>query len=218
VADPPFGVMPGPIVAVADPPFGVMLQTCCLDCPPDAEPSATPWDILDWLSLGISLNDFLQDPSLENLGWLLLDAFGAVLPVFPALGSIRHGPDLIQSATDALKSRAIFVGTSSGKVVPIPKGFTARVADDGKGIVFQKPGSSGNANMVRIMDPKSGYPDGYIVYYERGGQPLDAAGNYGYYDSAGNYKQYTAGDPEVHHGLHTDPPIGYKSWFDAHNK
>lgn len=194
----------------ADPPGGT-------ECDGEDEgTNVTPWDVADWASLGLSLNEFIQDPSLENLGWLLLDAAGAVLPVFPALGTVRHGSDLIDSATDALNSKSIFVGTESGKVVPIPEGFTARVADNEAGIVFQKAGSTGNADMVRIMDPKTGYPEGYVVYYNKGGQPLNRQGNNVYFDGSGNRRRHGSSDPEVHHGMNDEPPRGYKDWFEGY--
>jgi len=96
----------------------------------------TPWDVVDWISLGISLNDFIQDPSLENLGWLILDALGAALPVLPALGTVQNAGELIDSANDVLKTKSIFAKTPDGSIIPIPKGMEARVADNGQGIVF----------------------------------------------------------------------------------
>jgi len=96
----------------------------------------TPWDVVDWISLGISLSDFIQDPSLENLGWLILDALGAALPVLPALGTVQNAGELIDSANDVLKTKSIFAKTPNGSIIPIPKGMEARVADNGQGIVF----------------------------------------------------------------------------------
>ncbi|WP_190812610.1 hypothetical protein [Saccharopolyspora pogona] len=46
----------------------------------------------------------------------------------------------------------------------VKDGWEARTADNGKGTVYQDPGASGNANMVRVMDPKPGYPDGYVRF------------------------------------------------------
>jgi hypothetical protein len=72
-----------------------------------------------------------------------------------------------------------FVVTPSGKVVPIPKGWVGRAADNGQGIVYQRPGASGNADMIRIMDPTSRYPQGYVRYYNNREQPLDPSGRTG---------------------------------------
>ncbi|MBX3464683.1 MAG: hypothetical protein KF830_16055 [Planctomycetes bacterium] len=68
------------------------------------------------------------------------------------------------------------VTTRGGTSVAIPEGWVARTADNGKGIVYQRPGAQGNADMIRIMDPTSRYPSGYVRYYNQHGQPLDVLG------------------------------------------
>jgi hypothetical protein len=62
---------------------------------------------------------------------------------------------------------------------PLPEGWAARVADNGKGIVFQRPGATGNADMIRVMDPTPSYADGYIRVYNSSGQPVDVFGKPG---------------------------------------
>jgi hypothetical protein len=143
----------------------------------------TPWDVVDWISLGISFNDFIQDPTLENLGWLILDALGAALPVLPALGTVQNAGELIDSANDVLKTKSIFISTPSGSVIPIPKGYEAFVAESGEGIVFKPSNRNSlpnprNGNSIRVMDPGADprYPNGYIRYYNQHGQPLDTSG------------------------------------------
>jgi hypothetical protein len=42
--------------------------------------------------------------------------------------------------------------------------------------VFQKPGSTGNKDMIRIMDPTARYPNGYARVYNEYGQPVDVNG------------------------------------------
>ncbi len=69
-----------------------------------------------------------------------------------------------------------FVSTPDGKLIRVPENWDARVADNGRGLVFQQPGASGNGNMIRIMDPTPAYPRGYAVYYNEYGQPLDVFG------------------------------------------
>lgn len=95
-------------------------------------------------------------------------------------------------------------------VVPVPKGFTARRADTGEGIVFQRPGAPAKGqfkdrDMVRIMDPNNRYPKGYVVYYGPKGNPLDRFG--------------VGGKPRAdwHHGLDNDPPPGFVDWFKRLN-
>lgn len=62
----------------------------------------------------------------------------------------------------------VIIGTPQGHDVPVPAGWQGRVADNGKGLVFQDPSAIGgrfpNANSVRIMDPTAQYPAGYVVY------------------------------------------------------
>jgi hypothetical protein len=71
------------------------------------------------------------------------------------------------------------VATSKGGLVPVPEGWVPRVARNGKGIVYQQPGSSGDANSIRIMEPTKQYPNGYVRYYNKYGQPLTVDGKPG---------------------------------------
>ena len=43
-----------------------------------------------------------------------------------------------------------FVGTPRGTAYDIPQGWAPRVAENGKWIVYQRPGASGNADMIPI--------------------------------------------------------------------
>ena len=53
----------------------------------------------------------------------------------------------------------------------------SREADNGRGIVFQRPGASGNQDSIRIMEPTSRYPEGHALVYNSQGQALDKFGN-----------------------------------------
>ncbi|MBT2487693.1 hypothetical protein J7E96_03905 [Streptomyces sp. ISL-96] len=57
--------------------------------------------------------------------------------------------------------------------------WVGRGADNGKGIVWQKPGSTGNADMVRVMDSTGRYPDGYVRFHNKSGQPIGLDGKPG---------------------------------------
>ncbi|MFJ3924152.1 polymorphic toxin-type HINT domain-containing protein [Streptomyces sp. NPDC090022] len=57
--------------------------------------------------------------------------------------------------------------------------WVGRGADNGKGIVWQKPGSTGNADMVRVMDATGRYPNGYVRFHNKSGQPIGLNGKPG---------------------------------------
>lgn len=72
-----------------------------------------------------------------------------------------------------------FVVTPSAKVISIPQDWVGRVAANGAGIIYQRPGATGSADMIRLMDPAPQYPQGYVRYYNDRGQPLDPFGKPG---------------------------------------
>ncbi|MFG2999364.1 polymorphic toxin-type HINT domain-containing protein [Streptomyces sp. NPDC048340] len=57
--------------------------------------------------------------------------------------------------------------------------WVARGADNGKGSVWQKSGSTGNADMLRVMNPTGRYPDGYVRFTNKHGQPIGLDGKPG---------------------------------------
>ncbi|MER7455768.1 polymorphic toxin-type HINT domain-containing protein [Micromonospora sp. NPDC126480] len=78
---------------------------------------------------------------------------------------------------------------NTGCDVPVPLGphrpagtgdnWVARTADNGKGQVWQAPGATGNADMVRVMNPTTMYPNGYVRFYNGHGQPIGLNGKPG---------------------------------------
>ena len=57
--------------------------------------------------------------------------------------------------------------------IDIPPDYVMRQADNGNGVVYQAPGATGNANMIRIMGPTNYAPNGYSVFYNSYGQPFN---------------------------------------------
>ncbi|MFD0417145.1 polymorphic toxin-type HINT domain-containing protein [Streptomyces sp. NPDC127108] len=57
--------------------------------------------------------------------------------------------------------------------------WVARAADNGKGSVWQKPGSTGNSDMLRVMNPTGRYPNGYVRFTNKHGQPIGVDGKPG---------------------------------------
>lgn len=63
----------------------------------------------------------------------------------------------------------------------VKPGWVARPADNGKGTVYQKPGSPGDSNSVRIMEPGADprYPHGYVKFTNEHNQPITLDGKPG---------------------------------------
>jgi hypothetical protein len=61
----------------------------------------------------------------------------------------------------------------------VPAGWLPRLTDNKKGVVFQRSGASGNADMIRVMEPTELYPAGHIRAYNAYGQPVDRDGKPG---------------------------------------
>lgn len=75
----------------------------------------------------------------------------------------------------------LFATSGRGTTFDVPKGWVGRNANNDKGLFFQRPGSVGDQNSVRIMEPTQKYPDGYVRVYnsEGNGQPVDVFGRPG---------------------------------------
>ncbi|MCP2256308.1 hypothetical protein LY13_005099 [Prauserella aidingensis] len=73
----------------------------------------------------------------------------------------------------------LFVTSGRGVTYDIPKGWSQRIADNDKGLIFQRPAAVGNADMIRIMEPTTRYPRGYVRVHNSHGQPVDVFGKPG---------------------------------------
>lgn len=61
----------------------------------------------------------------------------------------------------------------------VPPSWGHRTADSGKGVVWQRPGATGNADTVRVMRATQRYPHGYVRFYNAHGQPIGLNGKPG---------------------------------------
>jgi RHS repeat-associated protein len=69
---------------------------------------------------------------------------------------------------------------SVDELVPgVKQGWSSRLADNGKGTVWQAPTSTGNAKTVRVMEPTERYPNGYVRFFNEHGQPIGLNGKPG---------------------------------------
>jgi hypothetical protein len=84
------------------------------------------------------------------------------------VGSLRR-------ASSAAQARA--AAEESG--YEIPANYVAEPANNAPGWVFRAPGTSGNADIVRVAEGNTQNPTGYVRYYNSGGQPLNWVGKPG---------------------------------------
>lgn len=59
------------------------------------------------------------------------------------------------------------IRTPTGRAFDVPQGWNTRLADNGRGLMVQAPGSTGSANSLRVMD------DGYFRLGNQHGQYID---------------------------------------------
>jgi hypothetical protein len=93
-------------------------------------------------------------------------------------GQRRDGP---RSQLQIVSGHCVAAEDGTGSIPGLKDGWQGRTADNGKGWVWQEPGSPGNANSLRVMDPTPQYPNGYTRFYngEGNGQPLGLDGKPG---------------------------------------
>lgn len=141
------------------------------------------------------------DPTGLNPFLLALGAFGAITPVgwvviavvvvvmVVAIVAVDYGNhhSLPQAAVTVpsgsvggpgspIPGSPRFIAPADGPAVEIPPGYVGRVADNGRGQVWQPVGATGNGNQVRVMDPPVGAPPGAPGYgriYNPVGQPIN---------------------------------------------
>ena len=70
------------------------------------DPTGKFWDILDCFMAALSWDDFLESPSLVNLGWAALDTL-ALLPGVPSSGYARRGVEVVSSISHANKAKDV---------------------------------------------------------------------------------------------------------------
>jgi len=103
-------------------------------------------------------------------GYYLSAATGAISCASGPIvgGSLRAGSTAAQARAEA---------EASG--YPIPDDYIAEPAGNGQGWVFRVPGTTGNANVIRVGEANSKNPTGYVRYFNAARQPLNAEGKPG---------------------------------------
>ena len=82
------------------------------------------------------------------------------------------------SSTSSTTSSPNFVVTEGGVSIPVPQGATGPMPTQ-NGLGFRYEGGAGGSGLnsqvsgVRIMDPTTRYPNGYVNYYNQSGQSVN---------------------------------------------
>lgn len=94
-----------------------------------------------------------------------------------AAGDDRVEPLQVNSSSESAGSSAADSSPPAGA----QDGWASRPSNNGKGTVWQKPGSSGDANSVRVMEPGADprYPNGYVKFTNEHNQPVKLDGKPG---------------------------------------
>lgn len=95
------------------------------------------------------------------------------------IASHAAGDDHVSPMNTSESSGTGGAGPPSETPPGVKQGWSSRTADNGKGTVYQEPGSAGNSNVVRDMEPTSQYPNGYVRFYNDHGQPVGLDGKPG---------------------------------------
>jgi hypothetical protein len=88
-------------------------------------------------------------------------------------GKSLNNPNPSNLSTNPYNGRIVTNPEGSQVSIDIPSDYIMRMADNGNGVIYQAPGSTGNANMIRIMGPTDYAPNGYAVFYNQYGQPYN---------------------------------------------
>jgi hypothetical protein len=169
----------------------------------EIDESGTPGDQAStWIEVGIAVaSAFLPDPVGDAVTGAVAGKAGAITSGIVRKIIGKYGDEAVEEALDGLNlTKHIPRGTN--KIDNVAKGAAAHYADDAMrtarevgvdipegwvaertrkdtGWIYRKPGTEGNEGIVRIMEPTDRYPEGYVVYYSKTGQPLSPTGAQG---------------------------------------
>lgn len=87
--------------------------------------------------------------------------------------------DVFRRKTNNATSKLGTPAEVSDRPPGVKDGWEHRIVDNGKGAAWQKSGSKGNADMIRIMGSTPEYPNGYVRFYNGEGQPVNLNGKPG---------------------------------------
>ncbi len=150
-----------------------------------------------WNATGGFVQNLVSDPGgtiggmVEPFAYVATHLSQAPADFIAGVDYLRSQPEstraefLTSIATGVVVSRKLtsLVPKTTAGARTLPAGvsddWVLRVADSGKGRVWQAPGATGDANSLRMMDPTPEYPNGYVRFYNDYGQPIGLDGKPG---------------------------------------
>lgn len=72
-----------------------------------------------------------------------------------------------------LRPQRQFIVAPDGQVIEVPPGYYSAPTRNGKGLIYRPIGSTSNANAIRVMGGTAYAPNGYVVFYNSNGQPIN---------------------------------------------
>ena len=112
-------------------PNGLNLYAYCNNDPVNYADPSGHWveTILDFVSIGLSIYDLIENPSWKNAGWLALDIALSCIPFIPAVSRLAKGASNIETVFDVASGfakmdniqDAIVIGNNMSRVEGVAK-------------------------------------------------------------------------------------------------
>lgn len=133
---------------------------------------------------------FLEEAGKSAIGWEHWKSGdpGRAIGQIVSGAALGYGAGKVASIANRLRTDNKLDSDSNNEETSRPGGesppgvqpdWDSRTADNGKGTVYQRPGATGNADSVRVMEPNPKYSHGYVRFYNEHGQPVDLNGKPG---------------------------------------
>jgi RHS repeat-associated protein len=91
-------------------------------------------------------------------------------------GASGAGGGAGKPAQGAPKPPKVFIPPTNAPSTPkIPDGWISEPTKNGRGTIYRPPGTTGDANTIRVMNPTPDYPNGYWRQYDGSGVAIDPA-------------------------------------------
>ena len=130
-------------------------------------------------------SDALHSPQWWSYAITSFGTAIANLPVNSTVASLETTPNwnvsLNEMTTDLFQGKVVTNPQGVSVTINIPENYVPRIANNGQGIVFQPEnlpiGSATDAFVIRMGQPRTQNPNGYVVFHNQYGQPINPLTN-----------------------------------------